>query len=133
MGCLGQLFHLSNRTWHENSWVNLPFSSNNCQGEGGKEGQAGQGLEQAGRHPCAWQGMEWDGFKVPSEPNPSGIPWLCGSCCSLSLLCRASTGLPFQQEGAAQLPLDLQSRLWCEEVFPYGLLKGWGGFGVHPI
>lgn len=62
-----------------------------------------------------------------------GIPWLCGSSCSLSLLSRASTGLPFQQKGAAHLSFDLQSRLWCEEGFPYGLLKGWGGFGVHLI
>lgn len=80
MGCLGQLFHLCNRdAWHENSQVSLPVSSNSCQGEGGKEGQVGQGLEQAGPvegvfvSGRGWNGM---GFKVPSEPNPSGIPWL---------------------------------------------------------
>lgn len=128
MGFLGQHFQQCNRdTWHKNSWVNLPVSSNNYQGEGGREGQFGQGLEQAGvmegvlAHGREWTGMD---FKVPSEPNPSEIPCLCGSCCSLSFVSRASTGLPFQQEGAAHLPLDIQSRLWCEEVFPYGLLKG---------
>lgn len=80
-------------------------------------------------HGRGWTGM---GFKVPSEPNPSETPCLCGSCCSLSFLSRASTGLPFQQKGAAQLPLTSRAGCPVKRFFPMGCSKDGVALGFIP-